>query len=422
MIIAKRNIVYLLSMGLILISLTTRIFAQNELMTPSSTILLNNTSEETTNFKVTSDLGSTLNGEQSITNNGEETIEDLMLEFDFVKAIEEFWTSVVLEYKDEDDIINNSQYDLKIKPTQILRLWFGGNPGDVDSEPKNHVVEEIDYEKDSDEDGLPDYFEKELGTDSNNEDSDGDKISDEYEYFCLHTNTLKSDTDGNGTLDGDEDFDEDGLINFKEYIFRTNPHNDDTDSDDLEDKDEIVLYGSNPLDRDTDDDKLEDGDEILLGFNVLNPDSDGNGILDGDEKTYQIYSENISEQEKPEIVKVLVSLEGSGNLQKTTHIHNRYNIDILSSEVVGIVGVPVEISTTSKFDKATITFEYDESKLGNVPEENLCVMWYDKDEYWYKILDQSSIVDTKNNTISSEIEHFGTYLVVDKEVWYRVWR
>ncbi len=41
-------------------------------------------------------------------------------------------------------------------------------------------LDDIDYELDSDSDGLPDYYEDILGTDRNNTDTDGDGLTDSY--------------------------------------------------------------------------------------------------------------------------------------------------------------------------------------------------------------------------------------------------
>lgn len=325
----------------------------------------------------------------------QEIIEDWTLEFDFNRGIEKLLTAEIIEHESKH---SESTYYVFSQLDQV-----------------------IDYEKDTDKDGLPDFFEKNLGTAPNKVDTDGDGLTDGYEYFDLATDPLKADTDGNGMLDGNEDIDKDRLTNLEEYRLGTSPYNKDTDCDDIEDYDEVNIYKTSPLNADTDNDKLEDGDEILLGFEPLKPDTNKNGLLDGDEKVYQVYEQTISQVNKAEIVKVSVAFAGSGNLQKTTRIDNMYNIDILSSEVVGLVGVPVEINTASQFDKATITFEYNESKLGDIPEENLCIMWYDEENEWYHILDQDSIIDTVNNTVSVETTHLSTYLVVDRQDWYKVW-
>ena len=55
------------------------------------------------------------------------------------------------------------------------------------------------------------------------------------------------------------------------------------------------------------------------------------------------------------------------------------NKDILCSDVVGLIGEPFEIETTSKFDKATLTYVIDKSKLGDTEFDNLLFLWYDEE-------------------------------------------
>jgi len=56
---------------------------------------------------------------------------------------------------------------------------------------------------DSDHDGLPDYFERQIGTDPYNPDTDGDGLSDYDEIFKYKTDPLKKDSDGDGISDSD---------------------------------------------------------------------------------------------------------------------------------------------------------------------------------------------------------------------------
>ena len=63
--------------------------------------------------------------------------------------------------------------------------------------------------------------------------------------------------------------------------------------------------------------------------------------------------------------------------------------------------------------KTVTKFTYDESVLENIEEENLAVLWYDEENNWYQILDQESVVDTENNTVSYTTTHFSTYMLVD---------
>ena len=275
-------------------------------------------------------------------------------------------------------------------------------------------------ETDADNDGLPDYMEMVLGTNLNNKDTDSDGLLDGYEVLTLGTDPLKADTDGNGVKDSDEDADGDKLTNLEEYKLDTSPINPDTDGDGLNDYEEVYTYHTDPLNADTDGDTLSD--DVALGFSPLLKDTDSNGILDCDEKIKQEITQEIKNEEAPQISEVQVSFEGTGNISNTTTIENIYGKDILSSEVVGLIGAPVEITTTSEFENATITFKYDKSRLGDTKEEDLAVMWYDEENGVYQILDNETVLDKEKQTVSYKTTHFSKYMVVDKNIWYNTWR
>ena len=66
------------------------------------------------------------------------------------------------------------------------------------------------------------------------------------------------------------DNDGDGLSNLDEYLARTDPTNPDTDADGLSDGDEIHIHGSDPTNADTDGDGLSDGAEVQTqGLSLL---------------------------------------------------------------------------------------------------------------------------------------------------------
>lgn len=80
------------------------------------------------------------------------------------------------------------------------------------------------------------------------------------------------------------DADKDGLDDVREKEIGTNPQNTDSDGDGLSDGDEVIVYKTDPLKADTDGDGLSDGDEVLIWHtNPLNPDTDGDGYQDGEE-------------------------------------------------------------------------------------------------------------------------------------------
>ncbi|MCX7832979.1 MAG: OmpA family protein [Ignavibacteria bacterium] len=82
----------------------------------------------------------------------------------------------------------------------------------------------------------------------------------------------------------DADDDKDGLLTSFEEEIGTDPFNPDTDGDGLKDGQEVNTYKTNPLLPDTDDDGLNDYLEVMKHkTNPTNPDTDGDGLKDGEE-------------------------------------------------------------------------------------------------------------------------------------------
>jgi hypothetical protein len=205
----------------------------------------------------------------------------------------------------------------------------------------------------------------------------------------------------------------DGLTNVEEMNYGSNPLKCDSDYDSLSDYEEINEYNTNPTLYDTDDDGLNDKDEITLGFDPKNPDTNGNGILDGDEKTHQTISYKIDCKEKPEITNVQINMDCTEVIDKTTTIQPMYDIDVYTSDLVGLVGSPVEIETTSKFDVAEVIFTYNPDNLNGVSEDNLCVMWYDTDNGIFELV--NSVVDKNNHTVMFTTTHFSEWVLCNEE-------
>ncbi len=265
--------------------------------------------------------------------------------------------------------------------------------------------------QDTDGDGICDYFESVYGTDKDKADSDGDGLSDLEEIF--------SGTDP-AVQDADDDVDEDGLTVTEELAYGTSPLYPDSDLDGIDDKAEVMEVGTDPTKEDTDGDGLTDGEEIKLGTNPLVSDSDGDGVVDSEEKIEQKVS-CTWEEETGAVSEVTVRLACSGDIEHQVFVENTMGKDELSSNVVGLVGVPVEINSMTPFDEAEITFRYDREKLGEAKEENLCIMWYDEDNMTYVML-EDSVIDTQSQTVSVTTTHFSTYLLIDKEIWLDAWR
>jgi|GEM_PF-847156 len=204
---------------------------------------------------------------------------------------------------DDKDIVDTDNDGLSDKEEMEL----GSNPNDADT----------------DDDGLVDGLEANPADDTDGDgkknvldpDSDGDGLFDGTEAgkdcknpatditkaVCVAdadpattTSGVKRDTDNGGVSDGLEDKNRDGKIDPMEGD-PNNPADDkalivDTDNDGLSDEQEMV-FGSNPMDADTDDDGVLDGAEQNKGedpdkdgkTNILDPDSDNDGLFDGTE-------------------------------------------------------------------------------------------------------------------------------------------
>ena len=122
-------------------------------------------------------------------------------------------------------------------------------------------------------------------TDPDNDDFDGDSISNLDEITYYNSDPLDADTDNDGMSDGYEathyfdlnfddggyDYDRDGLTNLEEYNAGTEPYNSDTDGDGMKDGFEVT-YLLNPLvaadaANDADLDGLSNLWEYKLGLN-----------------------------------------------------------------------------------------------------------------------------------------------------------
>jgi len=183
-------------------------------------------------------------------------------------------------------------------------LIYGTDPCDPASHPG------FDHD-DRDGDGLSNEDELMYGTDPDDADTDDDGVGDGYEVCYDGSCTAFApypdggdldptdpDTDGDGYDDGVElrsgtdpldpashplpgDTDGDGLNDDDERLYGTNPRDPDTDDDGLNDGDEVHSYATDPTDPDTDDDDLGDGDEVYLhGTDPTDADTDNDGLDD----------------------------------------------------------------------------------------------------------------------------------------------
>ncbi len=112
------------------------------------------------------------------------------------------------------------------------------------------------------------------GYEPDDADSDGDGLPDDWERRFFNDSLAQT---------GVGDFENDGLSNAEEFATGTDPHRPDTDGDGVNDGEEVHLRGTDPLKADTDGDAVEDGAEIAAGTDPREPDTDHDGLDDGEE-------------------------------------------------------------------------------------------------------------------------------------------
>ncbi|AWB68452.1 hypothetical protein C2869_19480 [Saccharobesus litoralis] len=155
-----------------------------------------------------------------------------------------------------------------------------------------------DATNDDDEDGLTALQEFENRTFADKADSDDDGLNDYQEVNETNTLVRDSDTDNDGLKDGEEvnqhstspllsDTDADGLDDAQEVNeLQSNPLLADSDGDGLSDKFEFdngLQINVSDADIDTDNDGLSNAQEVTYNTDVNLADTDGDGLSDGDE-------------------------------------------------------------------------------------------------------------------------------------------
>lgn len=183
----------------------------------------------------------------------------------------------ILKFKENITLIPpeipNDQYDWDGDGLWNLAEVVGWNVSFVNNKMVTTLaVNSESLVQDTDFDGISDYNENLFKTNPRNPDTDGDGLSDLYEWE-LGSNITNDDTDGDNLTDSDE------------ILIGSDPISLwDTDSDGLSDWWEFQL-NSDPRKVDTDSDGANDSQEFYGESDLLDPDSDDDFMFDGLEYT-----------------------------------------------------------------------------------------------------------------------------------------
>ena len=242
------------------------------------------------------------------------------------------------------------------------------------------------------------------------EDEDGDGLLNGFEIVSLRLSTIPThpDTDEDGTRDGEEDSDDDGLSNLEEQTANTDPLLDDTDGDRITDNEEITNQHTNALSNDTDNDGLSDGLEVELGSNPILADTDGDGTVDGDEA----FRFSVRGEEGD----VSIEVEGNGRLKRSLVITSAETASSLEGAPSYFSPIEILSPTDEAFSEATISIAYDPAQFGDTNPNDLQIVHFDKSRGTVEPL-ADQIVDTDTHTVSGKTTHFSTFMLIDRNKW-----
>lgn len=248
---------------------------------------------------------------------------------------------------------------------------------------------------DDDEDGVLNFLEEMYHTDPQNPDTDGDGLTDYEEMAVTGTDPTLADTDGNGTSDGEEDLDGDGLTNFQElHEYNTNPIAIDSDGDGISDGEEVNTYHTDPNNTNTDGDGRDDNWEVMNGYDPTTPQDSFPTATDS--TTAPEGSSATSDGE----VQISAAPEDSG----------------IGESTPGYIGSePVQLEV-EEGHTADLTLPYDSSQLeeGETPT----MYFYNEETQCLEPVEGATVSD---GTVTGTVSQSGIYVLLNHRLVEDVW-
>lgn len=281
---------------------------------------------------------------------------------------------------------------------------------------------------DTDEDGLPDVVEDIIGTDTNAVDTDEDGLSDYQEFHITRTDPLIFDSVTNGVSDALADSDEDGINNIDEINIGTDPLSPDTDEDGLSDYDEVNVYHTDVKNPDSDNDQLTDGSEIKLGLDPLNPKTFG--IPDAEYQIEQTISANSPVMREinttENAYELSIGMKTNGDAENAVTVTQSSYAHTIQNDAM--IGSSADIFISNACNPEEIVLKY---KVKDAYIDNTLNMYSSLEEFqginrlnvfrFYEdtnmLLPINTEFDAENGLLYAEVDALGTYCLMDMEIW-----
>lgn len=259
-----------------------------------------------------------------------------------------------------------------------------------------------------------------------NTDTDGDGVADSFEEI-FGTNINKTDTDGDGLPD-----------TYELEPLGLDPTNPDTDKNGIKDGDEDAdndgltnleeyQLGTKPGYADSDNDGLTDYEEVKqYHTDPLNKDTDGDGASDGRE--ISIGTDPLIANESFPSTATCDGNHDITGVSVTTELAgnqvgtlaiNQNESDFFPDKMPGYVGNAYDFSVNGEISSATLQFSFDKSLLDD-PDFVPSVYYMNADTAQLEPLDTE--VDKENGTATAKTTHFSTYILLNKTAFDTTWR
>ncbi len=279
--------------------------------------------------------------------------------------------------------------ELKVTATLINGKTVTDTVTIVDESGKYIKQVTVDTE-DPDEDGLVNYLEESYGTDPEKADTDEDGLSDALEKFITYTDPVKYSTADDDISDGDRDTDGDGLTNLQELEIGTDPGSSDTDGDGLTDGKEHLTHKTDPKNADTDGDHAWDKWELDNGWDPLIEDE----VIE--------ITEECKDDKASASVTIVV-----GEAPNHVSIQPKKTDDLFDASISEQVYGAVEVDCEEDFESAEITISNDSLNS----DEEFMIYFYDEETQTLEA--QETIIEDK--TAKAVIHHKGIYILLNKK-------
>ena len=233
------------------------------------------------------------------------------------------------------------------------------------------------------------------------------------------------------TIPADLDTDNDGLTDVYEKNIGTNVNKADTDGDGLKDGEEVKTYKTDPLKYDTDGDTISDGDEVKLKTDPTKASSDGT-TSDKDRKFVQkldkdsdVFS-SINTEDNP--FKVSMKIKSSGYAESAMEADESGYSGVISGDMVLGLIPEFKYEEGLEVDDVVLDFDIDSKytentngKYAAVSQDLKGIKRFNVFKYFEDsnmLLPIATTYDEENNRISTHVDELGTYCLIDMEKWY----